>query len=500
MATIATGPAPPSRGALLGQQAGGALGIFLAQQLRQRQAQQAQEQAQAAAVQQLTALANVLAAGGNPLSAATGATPVGAPNPLAAGTVPVQVGPPSAPMAAQAPTAPGVDPARFQALLANRDALANLLANVEPDKYVETIQSMLQAPQGPAPITVGANERLVDPRTGQPIVDVVPQPAEPATEIARLRADLQRGLITPEEFRQQRQRILSGAPAAPRQAARDIDVLLPDGTRMPAVGLDTGAGVLVADAQGRFRTLPEVFPNAVGIAPTTRRTQEIPPPMQPFTQEDFVAPRSFGGIDPTAEGVGPLDRAMAALSRVPGVGQTAQALFGDDFGAKERAGNRIFMQLENRVVSAFRPGADNQLSNKEMDMARRLVPSYGAFATEDATVQDLQTLRGMASSLMESSLRVANQPDRFDSTIVRAAQQRLIELGDVTSMIDGLLMAREGGALAPSGAPQALTPQRVQAMSQAQLAQTVQRMSEEDLRRLDDETLRLLNERLQSRQ
>lgn len=534
MATIVRGPAPPSRGALLGQQVGRGLGLFLGQQFRQRQederAQQEQERARAEAAQQLNALVNVLAAGQNPLAAATAppdaalvqSPQAGAGNPLAAATaqppvpmpaageptvIPITGGAPGA-TAAPSGTAPpmsGADPTRVRALLNNTDALASLLAGTKPEDMLTTVQSLLS---GPEPIKLGANERLLAPGSNQVLVDVVPKEFEPQTELGRLRVELQRGVITPEEFRIRRRQILAGNTPAPRQAARDLDVVLPDGSRVPAVGEVRGNEVLVADPQGNFRPLAEVFPNAVRVEQTIRRTQEIPTPTQPFTREEFVSARDFGNIDPTDEAVGPADRAMSLLARTPGIGQTAQALFGEDFGLAERAGNRIFTQLENRIVSAFRPGADNRLSNQEMEMARRLVPSFGAFATEPATAHDLRTLRDMANSLLDQSLQVANQPDRFDSTIVRAAQQRMLELGDVLSMVDGLLLAKESGALPTPGRSRdipsrteqgqrpSLTPQRVQMLPPEQLQQVVDSLSEEDLQQLDDETLRLLSQRL----
>lgn len=534
MATIVRGPAPPSRGALLGQQVGRGLGLFLGQQFRQRQEQEEAARALEALIAVEAARSGAAPAGTNPLAAAAGgaAPPPTATaaqagdNPLAAATAPPPVPMPTdgspmvipiteqnaaaapAAQAPAAPAAPGVDPARLQALRDNMPALASILVGVEPEKYVEVVQSLLQGPPGPEPIKLGANDRLLAPGTFEELVGVVPKPVDPQTELGQLRVALQRGEITPDEFRTLRRQILAGNTPAPRQAARDLDVVLPDGSRVPAVGEVRGNEVLVADPQGNFRPLAEVFPNAVRVEQTIRRTQEIPTPTQPFTREEFVSARDFGNIDPTGEAVGPADRAMSLLARTPGIGQTAQALFGGDFGLAERAGNRIFTQLENRVASAFRPGEDNRLSNQEMEMARRLVPSFGAFATEPATTQDILTLRDMANSLLDQSLQVANQPDRFDSTIVRAAQQRMLELGDVLSMVDGLLLAKESGALPTPGRSRdipsrteqgqrpSLTPQRVQTLPPDQLQQVVDSLSEEDLQQLDDETLRLLSQRL----
>lgn len=274
------------------------------------------------------------------------------------------------------------------------------------------------------PITISPGQRVIDAEGN--LIAQAPREPKTFTLSAGERVVDETGSV-----------IAEGGPEEPDINEEDVDVILPGGDRVPAKGRIVDGSLELLDQSGQFRPARQVFPDAQSFEQARTRTQDIPAESKQFTREDFVRPIEGPQDIDFEKGVGPLDATARTLIGTPVLSQIFTEFGGE--GEPQRRADRLFKLLENQVLFAFRPSEDGRVSNLQLELAKKLVPSFGAFAQERGSEADLRQLRDQAESLLENQLFFANNPGRFDSETVSDATARAQSLGKIVSVTDALL-------------------------------------------------------------
>lgn len=124
----------------------------------------------------------------------------------------------------------GKQKAEYEQMLASAPPeMRTLLTMLGPERGIPALMQMMAPKPAPGPVTVGANERLVDPTTGKELLPAAPpEPEKPPAEVQTFREFLK---MTPEE--QARWAEFQRAKQAP---GTTVNVAGPEGAASKAIG------------------------------------------------------------------------------------------------------------------------------------------------------------------------------------------------------------------------------------------------------------------------
>lgn len=178
---------------------------------------------------------------------------------------------------------------------------------------------------------------------------------------------------------------------------------------------------------------------------------------QPETPTELVTesigdPRLFD-MDIISTGPGPVNRTIAAIARVPALGQTMYSL-NPEFANDERSSRivleSLYSQIRNAAARTLQEGG--RLSNFVLEIVEKQIPSNGILSTAEALEQDLNELHNVLFDLYQSEFAVMNDPG-VNPARNKEAENYVTNMRPALANLEGILLARQFAQTTVDGKP-----------------------------------------------
>jgi hypothetical protein len=173
-----------------------------------------------------------------------------------------------------------------------------------------------------------------------------------------------------------------------------------------------------------------------------RAAVERPEAPRDLIRESIGEPRPFD-FDIIEAGPGPINRGVAALSRVPVLGQIFTSL-DPDFANDERSARlvleNLYSQIRNSAARTLQEGG--RLSNLVFELVDKQIPSNGIFTTAEALDTDLNQLHDIFFTTYQSEFNVMNDPG-VNPARNQEAENYVTNMGPVIANLEGIILARQ---------------------------------------------------------
>lgn len=219
-------------------------------------------------------------------------------------------------------------------------------------------------------------------------------------------------------------------------------------------GLDPQQAALVVDGVIETNTDPvtgqvtfvntatrEVSPsNRSDSGQSSAQNQQDRPPTPDAAFDALVAGlpetgRVPQGVDVVDKATGPIDNAVRALGRVPGIGFFVDA-------AEETEASNVARAFENEVRGLFREGRGRLLAQELPKIEGQLLPALGTFSTEEEALAAMQSTRRQLRAIGEREIEAARDPNNGPK-IRREANAFASNIGRVVKFVDEIIASSE---------------------------------------------------------
>ena len=172
-----------------------------------------------------------------------------------------------------------------------------------------------------------------------------------------------------------------------------------------------------------------------------RRAVERPEPPSALVRESIGDPRLYD-FDIIGTGPGPVNRTVAAIARIPVLGQIAYSL-NPEFAGDERSARivleSLYYQIRNATARTLQEGG--RLSDLVFKLVEKPIPNNGIFTTAEALDTDLNELYSILFDLYQSEYRVMNDPG-INPARNREAEDYVTNMGPTLQNLEGIILAR----------------------------------------------------------
>lgn len=174
---------------------------------------------------------------------------------------------------------------------------------------------------------------------------------------------------------------------------------------------------------------------------SARRAVERPEPPSNLVRESIGDPRSYD-FDIIGAGPGPVNRTVAAIARIPVLGQVAYSL-NPEFANDERSARitleSLYSQIRNATARTLQEGG--RLSNLVFELVDKQIPNNGIFSTAEALDADLNELYSILFEQYQAEYRVMNDPG-VNPARNREAEDYVTNMGPALQNLEGIILAR----------------------------------------------------------
>jgi len=172
-----------------------------------------------------------------------------------------------------------------------------------------------------------------------------------------------------------------------------------------------------------------------------RAAVERPEPPSDLVRESIGDPRLYD-FDIIGTGPGPVNRTVAAIARIPVLGQIAYSL-NPEFAGDERSARialeSLYSQIRNATARTLQEGG--RLSNLVFELVDKQIPNNGIFSTAEALDADLNELYSILFEQYQAEYRVMNDPG-VNPARNREAEDYVTNMGPALQNLEGIILTR----------------------------------------------------------